>query len=144
MSWPSKPPPLFLPFCWKMNSVRNTLNLTVQIVSTAEGLVKVYALFTLEIAFSWNSACVYLLTAVTRKRFLSMHSTKDNILAYLKRSGGAGVDAVASEFGPARMTVRQHLSALERDRLVLSREEGGRTGRSRLLFTFVGDGEVRF
>ncbi|TMG05113.1 MAG: DeoR family transcriptional regulator, partial [Chloroflexi bacterium] len=48
-----------------------------------------------------------------------MQSTKDNILAYLKRSGGAGVEAVASEFGLARMTVRQHLSGLERDGVVV-------------------------
>src|SRR5438093_1023429 len=73
-----------------------------------------------------------------------MQSTKDNILAYLKRSGGAGVEAVASEFGLARMTVRQHLSGLERDRLVISREERGRTGRPHLLFTLTDEGEERF
>jgi len=73
-----------------------------------------------------------------------MQSTKDNILAYLKRSGSAGVDAVASEFGLARMTVRQHLSGLERDHLVVSREERGRTGRPHLLFTLTEEGEERF
>ena len=73
-----------------------------------------------------------------------MQSTKENILAYLKRSGGAGVDAVASEFGLARMTVRQHLFGLERDHLVASREERGRTGRPHLLFTLTVEGEERF
>jgi len=73
-----------------------------------------------------------------------MQSTKDNILAYLKRSGGAGVEAVASEFGLARMTVRQHLSGLERDRLVVSLEERGRTGRPHLLFKLTDEGEERF
>jgi predicted ArsR family transcriptional regulator len=84
-----------------------------------------------------------LITAVSPKGF-SVQSTKDNILAYLKRNGGAGVDAVASEFGLARMTVRQHLSGLERDRLVASREERGRTGRPHLLFTLTTEGEERF
>jgi predicted ArsR family transcriptional regulator len=73
-----------------------------------------------------------------------MQSTKDNILAFLKRSGGSSVDAIASEFGLARMTVRQHLSGLERDGLVVSREERRRTGRPHLLFSLTAGGEERF
>jgi len=73
-----------------------------------------------------------------------MHSTKDNILTYLKRSGGGTVDAVASEFGLARMTVRQHLSGLERDGLIASREERRRTGRPHLFFSLTAGGEERF
>jgi len=73
-----------------------------------------------------------------------MHSTKDNILAHLKRSGGSTVDALALEFGLARMTVRQHLSGLERDGLVASREERRRTGRPHLLFSLTAGGEERF
>lgn len=75
---------------------------------------------------------------------VSMHSTKDNILAYLKRSGGGTVDAVASEFGLARMTVRQHLSGLERDGLIASREERRPTGRPHLFFSLTPGGEERF
>jgi len=73
-----------------------------------------------------------------------MHSTKDNILHYLKRSGGGTVDAVASEFNLARMTVRQHLSGLERDGLIVSREERRRTGRPHLFFSLTEGGEERF
>jgi predicted ArsR family transcriptional regulator len=73
-----------------------------------------------------------------------MQSTKENILAHLKRSGGSTVDGLATEFGLARMTVRQHLSGLERDGLVVSREERRRTGRPHLLFTLTPGGEERF
>ncbi len=73
-----------------------------------------------------------------------MQSTKEHILAFLKRSGGSTVDSVATEFGLARMTVRQHLAGLERDGLVASREERGRTGRPHLLFWLSDGGEERF
>jgi predicted ArsR family transcriptional regulator len=73
-----------------------------------------------------------------------MQSTKENILAYLKKSGGSTVEAVSAQFGLARMTVRQHLTGLERDGLVSSREEKGRTGRPHLLFSLSDGGEERF
>lgn len=73
-----------------------------------------------------------------------MQSTKEGILGYLKRAGGGTVEALASEFGLARMTVRQHLSTLERDGLVVSREERGRTGRPHLVFSLTEGGEERF
>lgn len=71
-------------------------------------------------------------------------STKNDILSYLKRAGGTSVDAVASEFGLARMTVRQHLFGLERDGLVVSHEERRQTGRPHLVFSLSADGEERF
>jgi len=71
-------------------------------------------------------------------------STKNDILAYLKRAGGTTVDAVASEFGLARMTVRQHLFGLERDGLVVSREERRQVGRPHLVFSLSAGGEERF
>jgi predicted ArsR family transcriptional regulator len=58
-----------------------------------------------------------------------MHSTKTNILALLKRSDGSTVDDLASALGLAPMTVRQHLMALERDRLVQTAEVRRPTGR---------------
>jgi len=54
------------------------------------------------------------------------------------------MDAIASEFGLARMTVRQHLSNLERDGLVMSREERRQTGRPHLVFKLTDVGEERF
>ncbi len=73
-----------------------------------------------------------------------MQSTKEQILELLKRVGGATVDMIASEFHLARMTVRQHLAALERDRLVVSREERQRTGRPRLVFSLSDGGQELF
>lgn len=73
-----------------------------------------------------------------------MQSTKEHILAHLKRSPNATVDGLATELGLARMTVRQHLAGLERDGLVLSREERGRTGRPRYIFSLSDGGQETF
>jgi predicted ArsR family transcriptional regulator len=73
-----------------------------------------------------------------------VQSTKEQILTYLKRTGSGTVDEVARRFGLARMTVRQHLAALERDGLVRSREERRRTGRPHLLFSLSESGQEKF
>jgi predicted ArsR family transcriptional regulator len=73
-----------------------------------------------------------------------LQSTKEQILGYLKRTGDTTVDGVAGAFGLARMTVRQHLSGLERDGLVVSREERQRTGRPHLVFNLSENGHERF
>ena len=73
-----------------------------------------------------------------------MQSTKEQILAHLKKTGGSTVDAVATAFGLARMTVRQHLAALERDGFVTSREERRRTGRPHLVFSLSDRGQELF
>jgi len=69
-----------------------------------------------------------------------MHSTKTEILALLKRADGSTVDDLASSLGLASMTVRQHLTALERDTLV--RAEGVRraTGRPHYLYRLTEEG----
>src|SRR3972149_1654240 len=73
-----------------------------------------------------------------------MQSTKSQILAHLKRSGNGTVDGLASTLGLARMTVRQHLAALERDGLVESGEERRRTGRPRMVFSLSDRGQEMF
>jgi len=73
-----------------------------------------------------------------------VQSTKEQILTFLKRTGGGTVDEVARAFGLARMTVRQHLAALERDGLVRSREERRRTGRPHLVFSLSESGQEKF
>lgn len=73
-----------------------------------------------------------------------MQSTKEQILTFLKRTGGGTVDEIARAFGLARMTVRQHLAALERDGLVRSREERRRTGRPHLVFSLSESGQEKF
>lgn len=73
-----------------------------------------------------------------------MQSTKKQIVSHLKRSSGSTMDSLANSLGLARMTVRQHLAALERDGLVVSREERGRTGRPHLLFSLSDSGQEIF
>jgi predicted ArsR family transcriptional regulator len=73
-----------------------------------------------------------------------MQSTKEHILAHLKKSGGCTVDQLAGAFGLARMTIRQHLAVLERDALVASREERRRAGRPHLVFSLTDTGQELF
>lgn len=73
-----------------------------------------------------------------------MKSTKEQILSHLKRSGGSAVDEIADEFGLARMTVRQHLTGLERDGLIQSREQRGKSGRPHMVFSLSDSGEEMF
>ena len=73
-----------------------------------------------------------------------MQSTKQQIMDHIKRSGGSTVDGLATALGLARMTVRQHLAVLERDGMVVSREERRRTGRPHFLFTLSDRGQELF
>jgi predicted ArsR family transcriptional regulator len=105
-------------------------------------LVKINNVFTFLIAFPFlRPLCI--LNDWERKRF-PLQSTKEQILTFLKRTGSGTVDELARGFGLARMTVRQHLAALERDGLVRSREERRRSGRPHLLFTLSESGQERF
>ena len=72
-----------------------------------------------------------------------MHSTKSEILALLKRTDGATVDELASTLNLAPMTVRQHLTALERDALVRSAEVRRATGRPHYVYSLTRDGHRR-
>lgn len=73
-----------------------------------------------------------------------MQTTKSQILALLKRSGGSSVDGVASALGLARMTVRQHLATLERDNLVQAHEVRRPTGRPHYVYNLTDKGEEIF
>jgi len=72
-----------------------------------------------------------------------MHSTKSQILALLKRSDGATVDDLASALGLAPMTVRQHLTGMERDNLVQAEEVRRPTGRPHYRYRLTVDGHRR-
>ncbi|HYM13971.1 MAG TPA: winged helix-turn-helix transcriptional regulator [Dehalococcoidia bacterium] len=72
-----------------------------------------------------------------------MHSTKNEILALLKRSDGSTVDELASAVGLAPMTVRQHLMALERDGLVASEEVRRPSGRPHHCYRLTDGGHRR-
>lgn len=69
-----------------------------------------------------------------------MHSTKTEILAHLKRRDGSTVDGIATTLNLAPMTVRQHLTALERDGAVQSEAVRRPAGRPHLRYSLTADG----
>jgi predicted ArsR family transcriptional regulator len=73
-----------------------------------------------------------------------MQSSKARILAILKRCGARSVDDLASELRLAPMTVRQHLTALERDELVSVAERRNGAGRPRHLYSLTTLGDAAF
>ncbi len=73
-----------------------------------------------------------------------MQTTKNHILSHIKRNGSSSVEELATALGLARMTVRQHLAALERDGLLTSREVRRPTGRPHFVFTLTDKGQELF
>ena len=61
-------------------------------------------------------------------------STRSEILILLKRSGGRSVAELAGELGLAPITVRQHLTRLERDGLLIADRCHNGTGRPHYVF----------
>jgi predicted ArsR family transcriptional regulator len=73
-----------------------------------------------------------------------MQSTKSQILAALKRHGRCSVDELAMMLRLAPMTVRQHLTTLERDDLIASSEERQRLGRPHFVYSLTEKGDESF
>jgi predicted ArsR family transcriptional regulator len=73
-----------------------------------------------------------------------MQTTKAKILSLLKRRGRLAVDALSDELGLAPMTVRQHLTSLERDRLVEAVPERQPKGRPHYIYGLTPQGEESF
>ncbi len=73
-----------------------------------------------------------------------MQSSKARILAVLKRCGARSVDDLAAALQLAPMTVRQHLTALERDEMVSVAERRNGAGRPRHLYSLTGRGDAVF
>lgn len=63
-----------------------------------------------------------------------MNDTKGEILALLKRTGGHSVNELANTLALAPITIRQHLTRLERDGLLLSEPESNGNGRPHYVF----------
>ncbi len=61
-------------------------------------------------------------------------STKSEILTLLKRNGGHSIAELAAELKLAPITVRQHLTRLERDGLLVSDQRAGPSGRPHYMF----------
>ncbi|MDE3097520.1 MAG: winged helix-turn-helix transcriptional regulator [Chloroflexota bacterium] len=70
-----------------------------------------------------------------------MQATRQEILDYLRRHGHASVRELGGQLRLTPTGIRQHLTVLERDGLVESREERGHVGRPALVYrlTAVGD-----
>ncbi|MFQ5880339.1 MAG: helix-turn-helix transcriptional regulator [Dehalococcoidia bacterium] len=64
-----------------------------------------------------------------------MQSTRQEILHYLRRRGGASVRELGQLLGLTSTGIRQHLTVLERDGLVQAHEERGRVGRPTLVYS---------
>jgi predicted ArsR family transcriptional regulator len=95
--------------------------------------------------FKWRGVCHtgrLKQTALATK--LKVSSTKSQILALLKRSGGSSVDDLTRSLGLAPMTVRQHLTQLERDSLVSAREVRRATGRPHFVYSLTAGGDEMF
>lgn len=73
-----------------------------------------------------------------------MQSSKSQILSALKREGRCSVDDLAGRLSLAPMTVRQHLTTLERDGLIQSTEERQRLGRPHFVYFLTETGEESF
>ncbi|MCC6237379.1 MAG: winged helix-turn-helix transcriptional regulator [Dehalococcoidia bacterium] len=63
-----------------------------------------------------------------------VETTRERILAILRRSDGATIDQLAADVGLAGATVRRHLDVLLRDGHVTIQQSKGRTGRPRHVF----------
>ena len=61
-------------------------------------------------------------------------NTRNEILALLKRNGGHSVNELASALSLAPITVRQHLTRLERDGLLVAEQRNGSVGRPRHVY----------
>lgn len=73
-----------------------------------------------------------------------MQRTRQAILDILKQRQRATLDDLAQELGLASMTVRGHLTVLERDGLVSFEEERGRVGRPRFVYSLTERGHESF
>ncbi len=71
-----------------------------------------------------------------------MTNTKSEILALLKRNGGHSVKELAASLGLASITIRQHLTHLQRDGLILAEQRANSHGRPSYLFRLSAKGHA--
>jgi len=73
-----------------------------------------------------------------------MQTTRQEILQHLQRDGRATVKELGQLLGLTSTGIRQHLTVLERDGLVLAREERGGVGRPTLVYSLTDKAESLF
>ncbi len=75
---------------------------------------------------------------------LQMQSTRQQILEYLQRNARGTVKELGQLLALTSTGIRQHLTVLERDGLVQSREERGRVGRPTLVYSLTDKADSLF
>ena len=73
-----------------------------------------------------------------------MQTSKQQLIALLKRTGSVTVEEAAGALAVASMTARQHLVGLERDGLVLSEKVRRSMGRPHYLYSLTAKGQEMF
>ena len=73
-----------------------------------------------------------------------MQTSKQQLIALLKRTGSVTVEEAAGALSVASMTARQHLVGLERDGLARAEKVRGSTGRPHYLYSLTSKGEEMF
>jgi predicted ArsR family transcriptional regulator len=73
-----------------------------------------------------------------------MKSTKDRILQSLLRKPKITINEIAEAVGINAISVRHHLSNLEKEGLIFAEEERHGVGRPRLMYSLTDDGMERF
>ena len=73
-----------------------------------------------------------------------MESTRERLLAHLKRHPGAGVDALCQRLALAPMTIRQHLAKMSAQGVIRAESERRPTGRPAYAYYLTPRGEDRF
>ncbi len=71
-----------------------------------------------------------------------MITTKSEILALLKRNGGHSVAELATDINLAPITIRQHLTHLQRDGLVLAEQQSQASGRPHYIYRLSAKGHA--
>lgn len=73
-----------------------------------------------------------------------MHSTRERILAHLKREPAASVDVLSHALELAPMTIRQQLAKMTSDGLIEAESERRPTGRPAHVYSLTSKGDERF
>jgi predicted ArsR family transcriptional regulator len=73
-----------------------------------------------------------------------MQATRQQILDFLRRHGRATVKELDGHLGLTSTGVRQHLTVLEREGLVMAHEERGRVGRPALVYELTEQGDTLY
>lgn len=73
-----------------------------------------------------------------------MQATRQEILDFLRRQSQATVKEIGEALGLTSTGIRQHLTVLERDGMVVAREERGHVGRPALVYRLTTGGDALY